>query len=289
MDENTQELWKKVKSGAIDINRQQLFFSIVAKGFIYKLNQNLQLRNIIIPHYILNTGDDIMYLEVKGQNNAVEPLEVSNEDYVYSQIPRCMVQPAGINIQTDQLTSPYAHGNFQLEHMDMVYNFRAEFRRMPITYTFSLKYYLDNFIDSLDVIQQIITNLAFINRFDVIYLGQKIECSYKVPDDYQGEFMFEFDGITTDSKYRTISMELQVDTNMPVIYGPTLIPADAYIKETVLNSHTPEWIVEHKPEVTPEVTPEQKSKGLHSGISLFPKGGLDGQNMEYSDLEPQEE
>lgn len=285
MDENTRELWEKLKSRVIDFNRQQLFFSIVAKGFIYKLNQNLVLRDRFIPHYILNTGDDIMYLEVKGQDHSIEPIEVSNEKFVYSQIPRCMVQPNGINIPTDQLTTPYAHGNFQIEYMDMVYNFRAEFRRMPITYNFTLKYYFDNFIDTLDVIQQIITNLAFINRFDVVYLGQKIECSYKVPEDYQGEFMVEFDGITTDSKNRTISVELQVDTNMPVIYSDTLLPADAYIKDTVLNSADPEWIIRHMP----EITPEHERLGIRHGISLHPKGGLDSIVGEDSDLKPKDE
>lgn len=230
MDNTTKELWEKLRCREIDINNQYLFFSIVAKGFIYKLNQNLKLRGICIPHYILNTGDDIMYLEVKGQDHSVEPLNVSNENFVYSQIPRCMVQPTGITIQTDQLTNPYSYGIFQIEYEDMIYGFRSEFRRIPVTYGFTLKYYLDNFTDSLDVIQQIIANLSFINLFKVIYLGQQIDCSYNIPDDYQTEYMMEFDGITTDSKYRTVTLNMEVSTNFPIIYNETIIPADAYIK-----------------------------------------------------------
>lgn len=270
MDETTKSIWTKVRSGEVDINNQQLFFSIVAKGFIYKLNQNLKIRDKKIPHYILNTGDDIMYLEVKGQDHSIEPLEVSNENFVYSQIPRCMIQPQGINIQLDQLTSPYAHGNFQVDAGDMLYNFRAEFRRMPMKYTFSLKYYLDNFIDSLDVIQQIIANLAFINRFDVVYLGQKIECSYKIPEDFQTEFMFEFDGITTDSKYRTISLELEVDTNMPVVYKDTVIPADAFIKKNLLG------VVEGDSSESGELE-------FRHGIILHEKGKIGEDKGELSD------
>ena len=163
MDKETKELWENLRRGNVDINNQQLFFSIIAKGFIYKLNQNLKLRGKSIPHYILNTGDDIMYLEVKGQDHSIEPTEVSNENFVYSQIPRCMIQPTGINVQLDQLTNPYSHGRFEIEHNDMIYNFRAEFRRIPVTYGFSLKYYLDNFTDSLNVIQQIITNQTLFN------------------------------------------------------------------------------------------------------------------------------
>lgn len=284
MDDITQSIWNRIKSGELDLNRQQLFFSVVAKGFIYKLNKNLQLRGINIPHYILNTGDDIMYLEVKGQNHAIEPLEVSNENFVYSQIPRCMIQPTGINIQTDQLTSPYAHGNFQVDVGDMIYNFRSEFRRMPITYTFSLKYYLDNFIDSLDVIQQIIANLAFINRFDVVYLGQKIECSYKIPEEYQTEYMMEFDGITTDSKYRTISLDLEVDSNMPIVYNNTAIPSDNYIKSMVFGSQpiqeadgvypkekTPYFVDDPNTPYYPD-EPEPPESG--PGIPRVPEGNL---------------
>ena len=107
MDDTLKELWNKLKGREIDINNQQLFFSIVAKGFIYKLNENLKLRGMSIPHYILNTGDDIMYLEVKGQDNSVEPINISNENFVYSQIPRCLVQPTGINVQMEQLTNPW--------------------------------------------------------------------------------------------------------------------------------------------------------------------------------------
>lgn len=240
MDAETRALWEDIRRGVADINNQQLFFSIVAKGFIYKLNQRLKLRGINIPHYILNTGDDIMYLEVKGQDHSIEPVEISNEDFVYSQVPRCMIQPTGINVQMDQLSNPYSHGKFEIEHNDMIYSFRAEFRRIPVTYGFSLKYYLDNFTDSLDVIQQIITNLSFVNLFKVLYLGQQINCSYQIPDSYQTEYMMEFDGITTESKYRTISLELEVATNIPVIHEETIIPSNMIIREALLGVHEPE-------------------------------------------------
>lgn len=261
MDEDVKQVWNDIKNGELDINSQQLFLSIVSKGFIYKLNRNIMLRNKFIPHYILNTGDDIMYLEVKGQNQAIEPLEVSNENYVYAQIPRCMIQPLGINIQTDQLTSPYSYGNFQVDAGDMVYDFHAEFRRIPITYEFELKYYLDNFLDSLDAIQKIITGLAFINRFDVIYLGQKIECSYKIPDDYKTEYMMEFDGITTDLKYRTITVPIQVDTNLPVIYKDTVIPSTATIKETILGIREDNDTLEFRHGILLYDNPELKGTG----------------------------
>lgn len=265
MDEATKDLWTKLRKREIDVNNQQLFFATVAKGFIYKLNQNIIIRDKNVPHFILNTGDDIMFLEVKGQDHSKEPIEAVNEDFVYSMVPRCMVTPAGITIQTDQLTSPYAHGVFQVEHEDMIYNFRGEFRRIPLNYSFTLKYYLDNYTDALDVVQQIISNLAFVNIFSISYLGQRIDCSYNIPDSESVEYTAEFDGITTESKCRTMTIDLDVQTNYPIIYANTLIPADNVIKTATYG------IVEYP--------------DIYKGILLFPKGGIDTVRGELSNTD----
>jgi hypothetical protein len=170
----------------------------------------------------------------------------------------------------------------------MVYAFRAEFRRMLLTINYNLKYYFDNLTDALNVSQQIITNLAFINNFQVTYLGQKIPCSYKIPEELQTEFMVEFDGITTDSKNRNMSLDLEVQTNIPVIYPGTVIPGDAYIKQFKMeqavipvDSNTNNIIPDdgndyQNPttgpikEVDSEIT--YKSGEFSTGITLYPKG-----------------
>lgn len=241
MDPEIKELWKKIRGGTIDINNQDLFFGILSKAFLYNINQKLILRGISIPHYIPNTGDDIMYLEIKGQDHSIErPLiggqmpVVSNEDFMYSQIPRCMVQPTGINIQTDQLTSPYSYGRFEVEVEDMIYMFRSEFRRIPVVVSYSLKYYLDSFTDAISVSQQLINKLAFINNFDFTYLGNVLKASYMLPSDINTEFQIEFDGLSQENKYRTISLDIEVNTNIPIIYPETIIPADNYIKGFVV-------------------------------------------------------
>ena len=235
MDNSTQ-IWKDVRSGVLDINNQDLFFELVAKALLYDLNKKLSLRGKGIPHYILNTGDDIMYLEVKGQDHSIErPAqngvmpEVSNENYIYSIVPRCMVKPNGLNVPTDQLTSPYSYGNFEMENDDMIYTFHAEFRRMPVTIEYSLKYYLDSYTDAMSVIQQILTKLAFINNFQFSYLGNNIKATYKIPEAAETEYQMEFEGGTTDNRNRTIALDIQVDTNLPVVYAGTVIPGDKFI------------------------------------------------------------
>lgn len=271
MDDALKKLWQDIRSGALDINNQDLFFGLVSKAFLYNINQRLSLRGKSIPHYILNTGDDIMYLEVKGQDHSIErPAspgqmpEVSNENFVYSQIPRCMVQPGGINIPQDQLTSPYSYGRFEVEVEDMIYQFRSEFRRIPITMSFSLKYYLDNFTDALAVAQQYASKLAFINPFEFTYLGNVIPASWQVPADLQVEYQMEFDGATTDNKYRTISIDIEVSTNIPVIYPETIIPADKYIKGFIVGPSGTVGPSGVQPAIGETVV----------NIGVYPKGGI---------------
>jgi hypothetical protein len=223
------DIRKKIISGEIDINATENFFSKLIKGLMYDLVDSIKVRGKSVPHLILNTGDDIMYLEVKGQDMSIEPTEVSNEKFVYNYVPRGVVTPGGIDILTDQLTSPYTRGQFQFDYDDTLYTFTAEFRRMPLKVNTTIKYYLDNFTDTLELTQYIITHLNFIKNYQIIYMGQTIPCSYRFPENLEGEYNAEFDGLSQDSKYRTVEVQLEIETNIPVFYPRTAIEADLTI------------------------------------------------------------
>jgi hypothetical protein len=220
---------KRIQDKDIDINAQVSFFSNMYKSLILDLNQYVKLRGKQIPHIVINTGDDIMYLEVKGQDQSLAPIEQTNENYVYNNIPRCTLTFSGINILPDQLTSPYSDGQFQLNVDDNLYTMVGEFRRMPIQTTVRLKYALDTFNDMLDTTQSIIANCAFIRNFYFDYMGQTINATYKIPDSVDNELQVEFDGLTTDSKLKTIELELEVETNLPVWLERTVRFADSRI------------------------------------------------------------
>ena len=226
------ELTNKIRKGEIDVNNQSLFFSILSKGVLQALKQDLKIRDKEIPHFILNTGDDTMYLSVKGQNQSIEPLQISNENYVYNQKPRCVVEPKGVNLVPDQLTSPYSLGQFQLDYNNEITSFTAEFRRYPLTMTFDLNYYLDSYTDTLELIQQVITKLSFIRTFNISYLGQVIICSYTVPETADPEYNIQIEGTTSDSKDRKISLSLTVETYLPVYDPKTVMQNDHYIRDT---------------------------------------------------------
>ena len=150
---NINAIVEKIRKREIDINNQELFFSALIKGLILKLNEDITIRDIPVPHMITHTGSDALYLEQKGQNNAIEPLSISNEDYIYTISPRCIVTPGGIDLIPDQLTNPYSIGQIQYEDDESIYQLKGEFRRFPIKLGVELKYFTDSYRDMLELVQ----------------------------------------------------------------------------------------------------------------------------------------
>ena len=239
---------KDIKTGKIDINNQELFFSILIKGLMLSLNRDISIRNIPVPHIIIHTGNDIMYLENKGQDHSIEPLSISNEDYIYSITPRCTVTPGGISIVPDQLTNPYILGKLQYESEENIYNLVAEFRRMPIKLEVELKYFTDSYRDMLELVQQIITKLSFIRTFNITYMGQVIKCSYKIPEAFSGEHLTDLDGSTSDDKTQKLSLSLEIESNIPVYSPETVMRSDAYIAKYQHIIETPSDVIKYNDE-----------------------------------------
>lgn len=229
------ELEKKIRIGEVDCNNQELFFSNLIKGLLHNLNKAIVLKGGAIPHQILNTGDDLVYLNIKGQYQSIEPFEVSNEDYVYNVVPRCIVTPHGISLESDQTSNPYSRGEFQIEQEGSLYTFSAEFRRLPIKFDVDLKYYVSTFTELLELTQLICTRFGWIRTFPIIYMGQRINCSYKIPDQFEGSFLTELDGTTQDNRNRTMEFSLELEANLPVFYPETAISNEHIITNTQTN------------------------------------------------------
>ena len=228
----------KIHQGVLDVNIQELFMSILIKGLLYNLNNDIKIRNISVPHFILHTGDDRMWLETKGYNASIEPNTISNENSVYSIVPKCIVTPSSIDLDPNQLTSPYSIGSLQYEcndgENDGIYNMHGEFRRMPLKLNMELKYYTNSFTDMLELIQTIISNLSFIRTFDIMYMGQKIKCSYKIPESFNDEHTMELDGTTSDNREHVLSLSIEVESNMPVFNNKTIM-SHTYINYLTAN------------------------------------------------------
>ena len=236
-NDNKQILIEQFKKGDLNINVQEIFLSTVIKGLLLNLNNDIKIRNKSVPHFIIHTGDDRLWLETKGYDNSIEPLQISNENSVYSIIPKCIVTPSGIDLDSSQLTSPYSLGSIQYSNNSEIYTFTGEFRRIPLKLSIDLKYYVDSYTDMLELIQYIISNIVFIRTYDIVYMGQKIKCSYKIPDSFGEEHTMDIDGALSDGREHTLNLSVEVETNIPIFNNRTIIPADNIIVNTVANIH----------------------------------------------------
>ena len=218
----TAECIDKFRKGEGDCNLEEGFFPAVIKAFMADIRGRIYIRQSPIPHQIVNTGDDTMWLLGRGYDHSVEPQRVSNESGIYMGIPRCVVAVEGINLVPDQLTNPYVPGVLQLDRGDVIVNARGEFRRMPIRLEVSLKYILDTFNDALGAYQSLIATLAFIRTYRFVYLGQTLSASYRLPDGFKDDHQIELTGSTGDDRSHRIDVQVEIETNMPVYDNKTL-------------------------------------------------------------------
>lgn len=224
----------KLRMEELDCNDSQLFFSTLIKGLMKDLENIIRIRSVRVPHIIVNTGDDTMWLLEKDYDRSKEPFENTNEQYIYNIVPRCIVSLGSLDMVPDQLTNPYSRGQFQFEHEDNLYTLSAEFRRMPVKVQVTLKYILDTFRDVLEMMQHVCCKLAFVRTFKIVYLGQTISCTYKIPEAVEDQHMTEISGDTTESRDRIVELTLEVESNLPVYSSPT-ITEDVHIAHPIQN------------------------------------------------------
>lgn len=224
-----------IRGGVLDVNGQEHFFLLVLKGLLVNLRKCIKIRGEGVPHIITHMGDDRVWLEARGYDNSIEPLTISNENTIYNIVPRCNVTPGGINLDVAQLTNPYSMGQCQITTDEGVYTLKGEFRRIPVKISVDLKYKLDSYTDLMECVQYVVSTLAFIRTYDIMYLGQKIKCSYKIPESFEGEHPMDLDGGMTDTREHTMSMSLEIETNMPVYSNKTMMSSDKIITKPVGN------------------------------------------------------
>ena len=76
----TRDLRARIVRGEVDPNNSSLFFADAIKASILFLNDKIKLRDKRVPHFILNTGDDILYREL--MNYSYSKTEITDEDLI---------------------------------------------------------------------------------------------------------------------------------------------------------------------------------------------------------------
>ena len=237
-DAKSIELRKKICSGEVNPNSQELYFGVLVKAVLGWLEEHITLRGERIPHRIISTGDDTVYRYLQHYIYSYNPVDQSGEDYVINQIPRCICDFDGFSVDTSQLTSPYSRGYFDIDWDGTTYGMTAEFRRLPVSVDMHCKYYMDSFTDTLAVTQMLAVTMMFTQNIQFAYMGQTIAACMSSPTDINHEKNLDVD-FDTENRQRSISFDVNVTTNMPVYDYRTAIEADCTVSAIKNNITVP--------------------------------------------------
>lgn len=229
MEENNKNSWIRpwniVKFDDL-YNRDDRFFSVLLKGLISWLNNNIILYNKPINHFIYNTGSSYMYMETNGYFYSWN--ETSGEDQMYMQMPRCIIEMSGINIPTEELTSAYPRGTYEHRLGNDIRGFNAQIRRIPIELEVTLKYVLSNFNESIVLVEEIINKILFQRYFSISFLGEIIKCSIEFPANFNIE-LNRIDMTDPTTNQKNVQLALKICSNYPSIDETTEISNDKII------------------------------------------------------------
>ncbi|MBQ3414871.1 MAG: hypothetical protein IJH39_05895 [Clostridia bacterium] len=215
-------------------NRDERFFAILMKGTLAWLTQNILLYNKGINHFIFTTGSSYLYVESNGYNFSMS--ETTGEDYMYMKMPRCVLEIGDIQIPLEELSAPYVRGQYERLDGNDVKGYNAEMRRLPIEMALSARYVLSNFNESIILIQELIDKVAFQQYFNVVYLGQVVQCSIELDSNYQIQ-MNKVDMESTDTNQKLVEIQYKVSTNYPCINERTEVENQQIIETFKTNTN----------------------------------------------------
>lgn len=212
--------------------RDERFFSILIKGVLNWLTRNILMYNKPIKHYIMHTGSSYMYVESNGYSYTEN--EVSGEDWMYTELPRCICKYNDLSVATEELSNPFVTATYERKSGNNIVTFNAETRRLPIELSFHCDYLLSNMNEALILQQELLDKLIFQRYFNIIYLGNVIQCSIEFPNSFNIE-VGDVDLSSPDFKYRQISIDLKICSNYPIINERTE-KQNVYLNELELNT-----------------------------------------------------
>lgn len=211
-------------------DRDERFFALLIKGALSWLTTNIILYNKPIKHFIYNTGSSYMYIETDGYKYSMN--ETSGEDQMYMKMPRCVVEMADIQLPTEELSSLFARGVYERRSGNDIKGYNAQMRRLPIELTLNAHYVLSNFNESIILLQELIDRICWQQYFNIVYLGQIVNCSLEIDSNFQIQFN-KIDMESKETNQKTIDIVFKVCTNYPCINESTEIENEHIIAKFI--------------------------------------------------------
>ena len=197
-------------------NKDERFFSILVKGLIAWFNKNVVLYNKPIKHFIFSTGSSYMYVEANGYEFILS--ETTSVDWIYMEMPRCIIEISDISFNTESLTNCFSRGEYERydDETNSISGYNAEIMRVPIEMNLQFKYVLSNFNETIVLLQEIIDKFIYQKFFTIIYLGQKIRCGIEFPTSEQLE-LNKIDMSSNETNQKILQFDIKLTSNYPAI------------------------------------------------------------------------
>ena len=197
-------------------NKDERFFSILVKGLIAWFNKNVVLYNKPIKHFIFSTGSSYMYVEANGYEFILS--ETSGTDWIYMEMPRCIIEISDISFNTESLTNCFSRGEYERydDETNSISGYNAEIMRVPIEMNLQFKYVLSNFNETIVLLQEIIDKFIYQKFFTIIYLGQKIRCGIEFPTSEHLE-LNKIDMSSNETNQKILQFDIKLTSNYPAI------------------------------------------------------------------------
>lgn len=215
-------------------DRDERYFAVLLKGALSWLTDNIVLYNKPVNHFIYTTGSSYLYVESNGYTFSMN--ETSGEDYMYMKMPRCVIEIGDINIPTEELSSPFVRGQYERRDGNEIKGYNAQMRRLPIEISLAAKYVLSNFNESIILVQELIEKVSWQQYFNIVYLGQIIQCSLEIDNNYQIQ-LNKVDMTATDTNQKTIEIQFKLCSNYPSIDERTEVENSKIIGQIITNTN----------------------------------------------------
>lgn len=212
-------------------DRDDRFFSLLIKGALSWLNDNIVMYNKPIQHFIFNTGSSYLYLEHNGYEYTF--CEATGEDYLYMKTPRCVVTIGNFSVILEELTSKEIMGQYERvssegETKGQIRAYNAPMQRIPLEMVLNLKYVFSTFNESIIFIQELFEKILFQRYFNIVYLGQLVQCSIEFTENTNIN-VNQIDLSSKEPNQKTIELEVKICSNLPVFNQYSETPSSLII------------------------------------------------------------
>ena len=151
----------------------------------------------------------------------------------YDKIPRGVLIPDSISIRTADLTNPFVYGHFFKEEEGVLKAYRAPINFLPITVPCELKYKADSYLNTFKIVQSLIEETWSALHYNIIYRGMTVPSRMGISENFTTDKLAEF--TSPDSDENLITVDIEIETYLPIIDRRKATPASQSIKEFEVN------------------------------------------------------